>query len=139
MVEKKKTIKKKPVTKSKKAKTSVKKQANKDQIRLVFGFVLLAFAVYLLFSFSSFLMNAEADQSKLQINWWKLIKDSSIRVENITGKTGAWIADIFINRWFGLSSFIFIYILGLYGSSFLNFKAKSIFSKTIKSILLIFV
>jgi S-DNA-T family DNA segregation ATPase FtsK/SpoIIIE len=108
-----------------------------ERIRLVAGFSLLALAGYLLFSFGSFLFNAEADQSKLDIEWFKLIKDSSINVDNITGKTGAWIADVFINRWFGLSSFLFIYLLANYGLRLLHRDVKKLLTKSIKTILLI--
>lgn len=133
---------KKTNTKATKKKVGTKKkpvnhQARNEKIRLVIGFTVLAFSLYLLFAFGSFLFNAQADQSKLQINWLELIKNPEIKVENITGKTGAWLADVFINRWFGLSSFLFIYILTLFGFRLLNRDVKSILSKIIKSLLII--
>ena len=137
MTTKKKTIKKKPIVKSEKPNNTGKKNPKKDKVKIVFGFIFFAFAVYLLFSFGSFLFNAQADQSKLQIDWWILVKDTTIKVENITGKTGAWIADVFINRWFGLASFVFIYLLALFGSKLLNIYTKGLVLKTIKSLLLL--
>lgn len=118
-------------------KVTAAKQGRKEQIRLVVGFSILAFTLYLLFAFGSFLFNAQADQSKLQINWLDLIKDPEIKVENITGKTGAWLADVFINRWFGVSSFLFIYILSIFGFRFLNRDVKSILSKIIRTLIII--
>ena len=109
----------------------------KLQYRIIIGFTLLAIAIYLFFAFSSFLLNAEADQSKFSLNWWKFVSDPSIRVENITGKTGAWIADVFINRWFGIPSFLFLYLGVLYGFKFLNRPIKNLYGKTLKSLLLV--
>ncbi len=108
-----------------------------EKVRFVLGIALLAFSVFLLFAFGSFLFNAETDQSKLQLDWLNLIKDSSIKVNNITGKTGAWFADLFINRWFGLSSFLFLYISTILGFKLLNLNVKSLLSKTIKTLVLI--
>lgn len=117
--------------------TSSPNPVRREQLRLIAGFVLLALSMYLLFAFGSFLFNAASDQSKLGIEWWQLVKDASIKVENITGKTGAWLADVFINRWFGLSSFLFIYLLTLYGFRLLHRDIKTLLSKTIKTLLLI--
>ena len=118
MAESKSPTRKAQHKKTKKPNVSETKPSRKEQYKLVIGFILIAFSIYLLFSFGSFLFNAEADQSKLQMNWWKLIKDPEIKVENVTGKTGAWLADVFINRWFGISSFLFIYMISLFGLQF---------------------
>ncbi len=129
-------------TKQRKSKTVSKSETPEHKIkiekfRFVAGIAVMVIAVYLLFAFGSFLLNAEADQSKLQIDWLKLIKDPSINVNNITGKTGAWLADVFINRWFGLASFLFIYLLFTYGAKFINRPVKSLLSKTIKTLIII--
>jgi S-DNA-T family DNA segregation ATPase FtsK/SpoIIIE len=116
---------------------NTKKPVRKEQLKIILGFVLLSFSIYLLFAFGSFLFNAAADQSKLQINWWELVKNSEIKVENITGKTGAWLADLFINRWFGLSSFLFIYLLFIYCLKLFNRKIKGNVVKTIKVLALV--
>ncbi len=108
-----------------------------EQLKIIIGFVLLSFSIYLLFAFGSFLFNAAADQSKLQIDWWELVKNPEIKVDNITGKTGAWLADLFINRWFGLSSFLFIYLLLVYGLKLFNRKIKGNVVKTIKVLVLV--
>jgi DNA segregation ATPase FtsK/SpoIIIE, S-DNA-T family len=137
MAEQKKSITKPGKKKVEDPKIEASKKARREKIRLVFGFGILAIALFLLFAFGSFLFNAKADQSKLQINWMDLIRDPEIKVENITGKTGAWIADVFINRWFGLSSFLVIYILALFGFRFLNRNIKSILSKIIRTLIII--
>ncbi len=108
-----------------------------EKLRLTAGFILLALTIFLLFAFISFLFNAAADQSKLQLDWLRLIKDSSIKVSNITGKTGAWLADLFINRWFGFASFLLLYLSTVLGFRLLNIKITSLIPKTIKTLILI--
>jgi S-DNA-T family DNA segregation ATPase FtsK/SpoIIIE len=109
----------------------------KEKTKIILGFILSAFTIYLLFAFGSFLFNADADQSKLQIKWLDLIRDPEIKVENITGKTGAWLADVFINRWFGLASFLFIYLLTLYSLKLLNRRIPFLLTKTVRTLLLL--
>jgi DNA segregation ATPase FtsK/SpoIIIE, S-DNA-T family len=136
MTDKKKTTKKKNVSTTKTNGDQAKSPRN-IHFRIVIGIILIFLSVYLFFAFGSFLFNAEADQSKLQLNWWKLIRDPNIKVDNITGKTGAWLSDIFINRWFGLSSFLLLYLMVLYGFKLLNRHIKNLFAKTVKVLLLI--
>jgi len=47
----------------------------------------------------------------MDISWGRLIQDSTIRVENKAGKTGAFLSEYIINRGFGIISFLFIYML----------------------------
>lgn len=137
MAEQKKSNTKPSNKKVEKPKNDASVKARREKFRLVFGFAILALTLFLLFAFGSFLFNAKADQSKLQINWLELIKNPEIKVGNITGKTGAWISDVFINRWFGLSSFLFIYILSLLGFRLLNRNVKGILSKITRSLIII--
>ena len=82
-----------------------------DKFRYTLGVFLLVFGVYLLVSFISFLFTGNADHSKLDISWKQLILNSEIKVENVAGKTGAFLGETIINRGFGLSSFIFVYLI----------------------------
>jgi len=137
MVEKKKTQSATNSKSSAKPKSSEKKKVQKEKFKIFIGFLLLAFSLYLFIAFVSFLFSSQADQSKIQLNWFKLITDPTINVNNITGKTGAWLSDVFINRWFGFSSFIFIYLISIYSLRLLNRNIKFILTKTIKSLLLL--
>ncbi len=82
-----------------------------DKFRYTLGVFLLVFGVYLLVSFVSFLFTGDADHSKLDISWKQLILNSEIKVENVAGKTGAFFGENIINRGFGLSSFLFVYLI----------------------------
>lgn len=137
MAERKKASDNKSKPKNSKVGAKPVNHVRKEKTKIIFGFILAAFTIYLLFSFVSFLFNADADQSKLQIKWLDLIKDPEIKVENITGKTGAWLADVFINRWFGLASFFFIYLLTVYCLKLFNRRIPSLLTKTVRTLLLL--
>ena len=108
MAEKKKTTN----TKSKTATSEIKKgnPEGTEKTKIIIGLVLAVFTIYLFMAMVSYLFSADADQSKLQMKWLDLIKDTDIKVENITGKSGAFLADVLMNRSFGLSSFVFIFM-----------------------------
>ncbi|MDX9882720.1 MAG: DNA translocase FtsK 4TM domain-containing protein [Prolixibacteraceae bacterium] len=95
------------------------------KFRYTLGLFFLIIGLYLLVSFVSFLFSGGTDQSKLDISWGRLILDSEIKVENVAGKTGAFLGEVIINRGFGLSSFIFVFLviataLRLFGSKLIS-------------------
>jgi S-DNA-T family DNA segregation ATPase FtsK/SpoIIIE len=79
-----------------------------DRFRYALGIVFLLVAVFMVLSFISYLINWRTDQD---FEWAKVFSGPEIRVENQGGKLGAWLSDLFINRWFGLASFLFPVIL----------------------------
>lgn len=108
----------KPGKNSKNTKESPKKRGSffKDQrLRFTVAIILLIVAFYLTIAFISFIFSGAADQSKLDLKWSELIFNSEIKVENKAGKTGAWLSDVIINRGFGVSAFLFIYLMALVG------------------------
>ena len=82
-----------------------------DKLKYTLGFFLFVFGLYLLVAFVSFVIYGYADHSKLDLSWRELIRNADIKVQNKAGKTGAFLSEVFINRGFGLSSFLFIYLL----------------------------
>jgi len=69
-----------------------------EHTRIVFGVVLLAFTLYSLLSVISFLFTGANDQSALN--------GATQNFENWAGKAGAYLADFFVNKGFGIA-FIF--------------------------------
>ncbi|PTN09382.1 DNA translocase FtsK [Mangrovibacterium marinum] len=100
--------------------SKIKSLLTSEKFRYTLGFLLFVFGLYLMIAFISFLIYGAADQSKLDISWRQLIKSADIRVQNKAGKTGAYLSEVIINRGFGLSSFLFVYLLII--SSFEVFK-----------------
>ena len=83
-----------------------KKKANKSKFKVVFGYILLFSSLVLFTSFISYIFNWKIDQSNVD-----MIFDRDVEVENVLGKTGAYISHLFIYKLFGISSFILPIIL----------------------------
>ena len=81
------------------------------QHKVVLGFFLILFSVALLVAFISFFINGQADQSLVHS-----ISDRSEVAENWLGKIGAFLADLFIYRGFGVASFILVLLFFLTGA-----------------------
>ena len=79
-----------------------------DRFKYALGIVFLLAAIFMLLSFVSYLVHWRTDQD---FEWAKVFSGPEIKVENTGGKMGAWISNLFINRWFGLASFLFPGIL----------------------------
>lgn len=97
-----------------------------ERFRFILGLSLSLFTIYLALAFISFFFTGGADQSKLDLNWFNLMRDSSIRVENWTGKKGAFLANLLINKGFGIASFSFLYMLLILSFYFWGFKLPSL-------------
>lgn len=103
--------KKKSKPKSRRKIFSKPKFLSDERTRFILGVTLSLFTIYTSLAFVSFFFTGGADQSKLDIKWLELITDSEIRVENWTGKTGAYLSNLFINKGFGIASFSFLYVM----------------------------
>ena len=95
----------------KKKKISLKDRfSSYKNFHLIIGISLVLIAVSLLVSFSSYLWNWQADQSVLSSFW-----NRDIRVNNLLGKVGANLGHIFLYKWFGVASFIIVFLIGKAG------------------------
>ena len=106
--------------KNKKPNTSARKKGRTssfkgEKLKFIIGILILLLAAYLIIAFISFLFFGAADQSKFDLNWKEFVLNSGIRVQNKAGKTGAWLSEVILNRGFGLASFIFIYLMIIFG------------------------
>ncbi|MCB4800087.1 DNA translocase FtsK [Neotamlana laminarinivorans] len=105
--------KRKPKTKKaprKKIKMPSLKLSN--QQKLVLGSFLIIFGIVLCIAFISFFFTGEADQSNLSN-----FTNRNVATKNWLSKSGAWLSDLFIQRGFGVASFIFsglIFLSGVY-------------------------
>ena len=81
-----------------------------NQQKLVLGSFLITLGISLAISFISFFFTGETDQSSLSH-----FADRDIETENWLSKSGAWLSDFFIQRGFGLPSFIFAGLMCLSG------------------------
>ena len=106
-----------------------KKAANDGTIQKVFGIIFIIFSLFLLISFSSYLLTWQSDStliSKFEYKGDPIHKDgisffsSEIKSHNITGKLGLLVSYTFVKRWFGVASFLFIPFLFLSGLGLLG-------------------
>ncbi len=86
------------------------------KLRFILGVITVAFSFYLFVAFISFLFTGYADKSVFDLKFWDLVTQSDISVKNWTGKFGAFIADLLVNQWFGISSILIIFYLFILGA-----------------------
>ncbi|MCL9805856.1 DNA translocase FtsK [Flavobacterium amniphilum] len=78
---------------------------------VTFGILLILLGIALAVSFVSYFVNGQFDQSELND-----FTDRNSEVQNWLGKFGAYLADFFIYRGFGIASFLFVRLLLLTGA-----------------------
>ncbi|MGB3606007.1 MAG: DNA translocase FtsK [Psychroserpens sp.] len=81
-----------------------------SQQKLIFGSLLIILGILMCIAFMSFFFTGKADQSTLS-----QLTSREVETENWINKIGAWVSDFFINKGFGVSSFIFAGLLFLSG------------------------
>ncbi len=81
------------------------------QQKLIFGCLIVAFAIAMMLSFVSFFIYGQEDQSAVNS-----IENRSEVVKNWLGKFGAFVADLFIYKGFGAASFLLVRLFFLTGA-----------------------
>jgi S-DNA-T family DNA segregation ATPase FtsK/SpoIIIE len=97
-----------------------------ERIRFILGISSSLFTIYLGLAFVSFFFTGGADQSKLDIQLLELLSNSGIRVENWTGKTGAFLSNLLINKGFGLAACSILYVLTVLSIRLFGLKMQSL-------------
>ncbi len=83
------------------------------RFRRLTGLFLLFLSVYLFIAFISYFISWfswDTDDIFSNIGFGRVLFDQSIVVHNITGRLGAAISQVFIKNWFGISSFLILYV-----------------------------
>jgi len=103
-----------------------------SRTRTVLGIFFLIVSAFLTLSFVSHLVDAGMnDQSQLQELGETLI-DPEEKVDNWMGKLGAIIAEKFVHSWFGISAFLFPFLLFLIGFKIMFRKALMPIGRSMK-------
>ena len=110
-----------------------------DKLRRIVGLLLFLLSFYLLVAFTSFLFTWKIDQDLLYGSWKELLFNPELEVVNWLGKFGALTSHLFMNNWFGISSFLFVGIFGLLGLKVSLNYAPLPLAKTIKNTLFVIV
>lgn len=117
---------------SKKGKGEKKNFFKDERVLFTLGLFTILFALYLVIAFVSYLFVWKSDQS---FEWQSIFSSSSVRVDNWGGKVGASFASQFLNRWFGISSFIIPFLIGIAGFRFLKVRLLPLRKTLFKGIL----
>lgn len=80
-----------------------------ERTRIVIGILGILGMVYLFISFTSYFFTGATDQSKMDLSWSEM-QAMRTDIHNWGSVMGAILAETFINRWFGVSSFAIIYL-----------------------------
>lgn len=101
--------------------------------RILIGLAFILFALYTLFSIVGFFFTGGIDQSLIDKGLGAIATQPEILAGNPAGKFGAWLSDLLINRWVGLSSILFCFILILsairiMGKPVRNFRRRIVLS-----------
>jgi S-DNA-T family DNA segregation ATPase FtsK/SpoIIIE len=90
------------------------------------GAMCLLFAVFLFVAFTSYLFTWQEDQDKVHQLGIKIFATNDVRVNNLLGVLGAYVAHIFIYKGFGVAAYLFctfFFVLGinlLFGKKIFN-------------------
>jgi S-DNA-T family DNA segregation ATPase FtsK/SpoIIIE len=108
-----------------------------ERFKVALGIITSGFAVLLFISFVSYLFTWKTDQS---FEWSRVFSDPEYKVENWSGKVGAYFSNLFMNRWFGIASFAVPFLLLLIGFRLMRVRIKNlslIFRNTVVGMLLL--
>ncbi|MDH6357169.1 DNA translocase FtsK [Parabacteroides sp. PF5-9] len=93
-----------------------------ERTLFITGLIIAIIAIYLILAMVSFFFTGAADQSKIEnIPLSDLVANRG-SVTNWTGVRGAYLSDLMMNRWFGISSFFLLYFLGLTGMKLMRLR-----------------
>lgn len=113
-----------PAKESKKLTFQITEILKEQRVRIILGITLALLSLFILFAMIGFFFSGGKDQSLVDASISKIIANPQIEAANPTGKLGAWISDLLINRWFGISSFILCYLLLLCSCQLTGFRIR---------------
>lgn len=98
----------------------------KERSKFLFGVCLTFIGAYILLGIISFFFTGDADQSKVVNKYFLDLLSQKQQISNWTGVAGAFIAEIFVNKWFGIFSIlipVYFILMGLKLMRVLNISA----------------
>ncbi|HMT28963.1 MAG TPA: DNA translocase FtsK 4TM domain-containing protein, partial [Bacteroidia bacterium] len=76
----------------------------------VTGLFLILMSVFMLIAFTSFFFTWTNDHDKVSGSWFDLFTRPDVKVDNWLGKFGAILSHQLIEKWFGISAFVFVLV-----------------------------
>ncbi|MDR1981372.1 MAG: DNA translocase FtsK, partial [Tannerellaceae bacterium] len=109
--------------------SAVKGFLTNERTRFITGLILCVLTIYIGLALVSFFFTGSTDQSQIEHVPLRDLVSNRGSVENWTGVRGAYLADVFMNRWFGISSFMILFFLGSLGAKLMNIRRISIIKR----------
>lgn len=100
-----------------------------ERTRFITGLIISIVTIYVGLALISFFFTGGADQSKIENIPLSDLVINRGSVENWTGVRGAFLADLLMNRWFGISSFLILFFLGSVGAKLMNLSRVSLLKR----------
>lgn len=100
-----------------------------ERTRFITGLIISIVTIYVGLALISFFFTGGADQSKIENIPLSNLVINRGSVENWTGVRGAFLADLLMNRWFGISSFLILFFLGSVGAKLMNLSRVSLLKR----------
>lgn len=108
---------------------AIKTFLTNERTRFITGLILVMLTIYVALALISFFFTGAADQSQVQnIPLGDLLVNRGA-VENWTGVRGAFLADLLMNRLFGVSSFALLFFLGSVGAKLMGLSRVSLIKR----------
>ncbi|MDH6311910.1 S-DNA-T family DNA segregation ATPase FtsK/SpoIIIE [Parabacteroides sp. PFB2-10] len=95
---------------------SLKAFFTNERTRYITGLIICLFTIYIGLALISFFFTGGADQSKIENVPLTDLVNNKGSVANWTGVRGAYLADLLMNQWFGISSFMILLFFGTLGT-----------------------
>jgi len=109
----------KKTNQTKNGKKKKKNFLSDERIKIILGIATIFLSFLLTLSFISYFFTWKVDQS---FQYSEVISEASLKVENWAGKVGAYFSNLFIYKWFGISSFTFPFLLLVIGFKFFKIR-----------------
>ncbi|SEG18947.1 FtsK/SpoIIIE family DNA translocase [Parabacteroides chinchillae] len=108
---------------------SVRSFFKNERTRFISGLIISIVTIYIGLALISFFFTGGADQSKIENIPLSDLVTNHGSVENWTGARGAYLSDLLMNRWFGISSFMILFFLGSVGAKLMNLNRISLLKR----------
>ena len=100
-----------------------------ERTTFIIGLIISFLTIYIGLALISFFFTGDADQSKIENLPLSDLVINRGSVDNWTGVRGAYIADLLMNKWFGISSFMILFFLGSVGAKLMNLNNVSLLKR----------
>lgn len=106
--------------------------ASNERMHFIVGTVILLAMFYLVLAFVSYFFTGAADQSKMDLPLAE-IRQMRNEIQNWTSVVGAVIANNFLHKWFGISSFAMVIFGSIVGLKLVKVKSKALWKHFLHS------